>query len=250
MTPAVVIGQSHSAAIAQALEDDQKHAAAISVHRLESKNRPFERNVISVEDAIAIAEAVPSDGAVFLAMLGTAHNYFGMLRSGPDFDFLLAADDVPDRDGTTRIPHRALTMAFDESRNQGPTIEKIRAASTAAVFLLSSPPPKQSNDYIFHRFMGQSARQYYGKNLQEVGVERPESRLKLWSLESRLSARWAESKGIQFVPAPAKCFNADGFLSRKYYFEDATHANARYGVLVVEQICGILENMRKQAAHG
>jgi len=250
MSRAEVIGLSHAAAIAQALEEDSERAAIISVHRLESKNRPFERDTISVEQAVDVARSASADGAVFLAMLGTAHNFLGMLRSGPEFDFLLTAEEVPDRDEVAHIPHRAMAMAFDENRGQAPTIQKIVEASAAPVFLLSSPPPKQSNDYILHRFVRRSSRLYYGKSLQEVGVERPESRLKLWSMESLMSARWAESKGIQFVPAPPKCFNADGFLSRKYYFEDATHANGRYGALVVEQICKILEMMRKQAAHG
>ena len=53
-----------------------------------------------------------------------------------------------------------------------------------------------------------------------------------------------------FVPAPAAAFNEDGFLARKYYFDDATHANAAYGALVVEQIKMILWNDMKRAAHG
>jgi hypothetical protein len=250
MTRAVVIGQSHSAAIAQALELDRTYAEAVAVHRLGSKNRPYERGVISVEKALSVAAGVPSDGAVFLAMLGTAHVFLGMLRSGPAFDFLDGPDDTVGLDTIVRIPHRAMSMAFDENRGQAPTIEKIRAASAAPVFLLSSPPPKQSNDYILHRFMRQGSRSYYGKRLQEVGIETPESRLKLWKLEARQSAKWADSLGIRFVSAPVKCFNADGFLARKYYYEDATHANARYGALVLEQICEILETLRKKATHG
>src|SRR5947209_18034159 len=82
-----------------------------------------------------------------------------------------------------------------------------------------------------NRFMRQAKRDLYGKDLHEVGLERAESRLKLWALEVSITARWAESEGIGFVLAPAKCFNTDGFLARKYYFEDATHANGLYGAL-------------------
>lgn len=250
MTPGIVIGQSHSAAIAQALEGDCTQVQTISVHRLAGKNLPDERDGISIEEAISIASSAPSDGALFLAMLGTSHNFLGMLQSGSHFDFQLDPDDQPHREAVTWIPQRALSMAFESNRGQAATIEKIRAASAVPVFLLSSPPPKQSNDYILERFMRQSSRLYYGKSLQEFGIERAESRLKLWSLEARLSAKWAEARSIEFVPAPLKCFNADGFLARKYYSDDATHANLRYGELVVEQICRILEKMRKQAAHG
>jgi hypothetical protein len=250
VTRAIVIGQSHSAAIAEALAAEGD-LDLITVHRLGSKNRPFERGTLSAEDAIKLVQSLSSEDAVFLAMLGTFSNYLGMLRSGPDFDFLVDQADRADARAVDRIPHRAMAMAFDSNRGQAPTIEKIIGASKAPVFLLSSPPPKESNDYILHRLLRQSDQMKYGKSVQDFGIERPESRLKLWRIETLLSAKWARSLGISFVQAPVKCFNSNGFLARKYYYDDATHANASYGALVVQQIREIVQDMKKQAAaHG
>ena len=243
-----MIGQSHSAAIADALGEDDSAGSSITIHRLGSKNRPFERGTVSAENAIKLAGSLSPNDAVFLAMLGTFSNYIGMLRSGCDYDFLLAPSDEVEAGPVARIPHRAMTMAFDANRGQGPTIEKIRTASKAPVFLLSSPPPKESNDYILHRLLRQSDRLKYGKSVQEFGIERPQTRRKLWQLETALSATWAQTLDITFVDAPTKCFNSNGFLARKYYYDDATHANARYGALVVQQIREIMQSMSKQAA--
>lgn len=91
---------------------------------------------------------------------------------------------------------------------------------------------------------------YRVRSVTEAGFERAETRLKLWKFEASITERWARSRNMSFVPALAAAFNDDHFLGRKYYYDDATHANAAYGALVVEQLKMILWNNMKQAAHG
>ena len=83
-------------------------------------------------------------------------------------------------------------------------------------------------------------KQYRGKDIASAEVNRPELRLKLWTLENRLLAHWASENGLLFLSAPdnAKC--ADGYLAESCYGHDATHANQRYGELVLDQIAGCL----------
>jgi hypothetical protein len=249
MIRAIVIGQSHSAAIANGLSAERPGVEGIAVYRLEDSKRPYERDTVTLREAVERVRELPPDGLVFLSMLGTYHNILGLLRSGEDFDFFLDPDDVPDSAASVRIPHRAIASAFDQHLVKPAAIRKIQSVANSRVFLLSSPPPKQDNAFMLERIMGQKKKVYRGRNVHDVGLERPESRLKLWLLETQAMARWAASEGLHFVPAPLEAFDSAGFLDPKFYSGDATHANALYGALVIDQICSILGDT-KVSAHG
>ena len=249
MIDAVVIGQSHSAAIAQALLSERAGVKGITVHRLEDRKRPYERDVITLQEAVVLTRKLPADTPVFLSTLGTYHNIWGLLRSGQDFDFFLNPDDDPDPDVEVRIPHRAIASAFEKHLVKPTLVRKIQAVAKSRVFLLSTPPPKQSNEFMLERFMRQKKQSYRGISVEEVGLERPESRLKLWLMETRALAKWAASENLEFVEAPREAFDATGFLDPRLY-SDATHANAKYGALVIDQICEIVDGVREKRAHG
>jgi hypothetical protein len=85
-------------------------------------------------------------------------------------------------------------------------------------------------------------RVYRNKVVEDFGVEKAESRLKLWLLEERLMAEWADSLGMRFLPAPRAAFDDRGFLKEIYYDDDVTHANSGYGALVLRQIAEIFES--------
>jgi hypothetical protein len=250
VTRAVVIGQSHSAAIAQGLMTERPEVQGISVHRLEDSKRPYERDTITLSEAVRLVQELPPDALVFLSMLGTYHNILGLLRSGETFDFFLDPGEAPDPKAEVRIPHRAIESAFKQHLVTPAPIRKLRSATKTRIFLLSSPPPKKSNAFMLERFMSQKKKSYQGRSVAEVGLERPESRLKLWLLETRAMAEWASSEGLEFVPAPRQAIDPDGFLDPRFYLNDATHANAQYGALVIDQITEILKGSKKVAVHG
>ena len=244
MTNAIVIGQSHCVAIQQALSTHRQKVRGVSVYRLESKNRPYERDTISAKDAVSIVKNGPSDACVFISAYGTYHNIWGLLRSGPEFDFLLDRDDAPDPDARVRIPHRAVASAFERHLGKPGFIRRIEKAASSPLFLLSTPPPKGDNDYMLERLTSHKKKSYRGRIVEEIGVERPLSRLKLWQMESRVIASWAASEGMEFIAAPQEALDESGFLHPAFY-SDATHANEQYGALVVDQICAILEGRRR-----
>ena len=234
MTRRVIIGHSHCTAIAQALRDWDVPGHQISVHQLNARDGVD--IAISGSDAVQLVAVLPPDARIFLVVLGGYHNLLGLLRSGEPFDVLVDASDAVDPLATTLIPHRALTGAFDD---QFEGIEKIDALIDAApcpVILLSSPPPKRDNEFVLERFMAQKSREYRGRSVEDYGVERPEARLKLWRLEAGIMAKWAESRGVQFLAAPEAASDSEGYLRKDCYAEDVTHANATYGRLVLEQV--------------
>jgi hypothetical protein len=249
MTKAVVIGQSHSAAIAEALGTLRASVSGIRVYRLEDKKRPHLEDTVTPDEAVSIVANLPGDARVFLSTLGTHHNILALLRSGPTFDFLLDENDTLDPVAEMRIPHRAVKSAFERHLNTSSLVQKIRSVAKLKVFLLSTPPPKQSNEFMLEQFLRQKTKAYRGRSVEEVGIERAESRRKLWLMETRAIDRWAKKEGLKFLAAPSEAFDENGFLAPQYY-SDATHANAHYGALVVDQICAIVERTRRRVANG
>lgn len=249
MTTAVVIGHSHSAAIAQGLRSERQDVTGISVYRLEDPKRPYERDVITIREAVSIVRKLPADAGVFLSALGTYHNIWGLLRSGQDYDVLLSPDDLPDLSAEVRIPHRVMMSAFEQHIVKPLLVRKVQAFAKSRVFLLSTPPPKQSNEFMLQRFMSQKKKSYRGRSVAEIGLERPETRLKLWKLEACAMESWAASEGLGFVPPPVGALDERGFLAPEYY-SDATHANGLYGALVIDQIRSMVEDIKCEAANG
>ncbi len=252
MTQALVIGESHANALILAVKENPSTYGGIDVRRLASARRRYLVDAIALSRAMEMIAALPRTTPVFLSMLGTYHNVLGLVKADRDYDFLLDANDIPNRDtATIRLPHRAIANVFQAHLSTGGAVSKLRAAGRSKLYLLSSPPPKQSNEFIMRKFMMQTNHDYKGRSIDEVGLSPPEIRLKLWRLETRLIAQWAEDRAMEFIPAPHEAFNADGFLARKFYADDATHANARYGELVLRQIAALSGEMMKEAGdHG
>jgi hypothetical protein len=239
---AVVIGQSHVHAIAQALNGAAGGDQGISVYRIGDGPMPSACNLIgSMGDATALVAKLPADTPVFLSILGAYHNILGLLRAGDDFDFLLDERDGVDSDVPVHIPHRAVASAFGRQLTTANKIRRLRDSAKSPVHLLSTPPPKRSNEFMMERFLRSNKSVYRGRSIEEAGIERPEVRLKLWKLESRLIQDWARAEGMAFVPAPPQSFDKAGYLREEFYFDDATHANAAYGSLVVDQIKRLAE---------
>lgn len=249
MNSAIVIGQSHVNAIAEALAQ-RSTPSEISLYRLESKGGMPEPGAISTSEAVALVAGAQSTTPVFLSVLGTYHNILGLLRSGEQFDFLLDPEEIADSTTATQIPHRAIANAFDAIFSASNTLRRLREAANSPLYLLSTPPPKQCNEFILESFMRQKKPMYRGKSVRDIGIETPEKRAKLWLMETQLLRRWAKSHAMEFVPAPARAFSEGKFLSRDYYAGDVTHANAAYGALVVEQIEEILQTQAECSVHG
>jgi hypothetical protein len=70
-------------------------------------------------------------------------------------------------------------------------------------------------------------------------------RYKLWRAQSSLLRAFCAELGIVFVPAPIGAQDAEGLLSEPYWGDDATHANAAYGELVLDEIASRLAAARE-----
>jgi hypothetical protein len=248
LSAAVVIGQSHVNAIAEALKGAGA-SSAVSVYRLQTKSGAPEPGTISTAEAVELVAGLEPSTGVFVSILGTYHNILGLLRSEEDFDFQLSPDDSADAVGATQVPHRAIASAFEAVFSDSNAVKRIQGAVSSPIHLLSTPPPKECNQFILESFLRQKKAMYRGQSVSEIGIETPQKRAKLWLLETQLLRRWAESHGMHFVPAPARAVTDGMFLSRDFYGSDVTHASAAYGALVLAQIQEILQSQEECSAN-
>ncbi len=224
----LVLGSSHTAAIAKAA-NGMDHIRAAWVRNPKRDDGPGDITVTqAIEDAAAIG---PSD-IVAITWMGTYHNIFGLIQHEQPFDFFEPGNrEEPD---LTReiVPYSTLRQQFATTIGTDTFIRKITQATTAKVAVLATPPVKGDDVFIRSKL-----KNYRGHNVEESGVTPAIIRAKLWRLEMLCLAAHCVKNGLEFVPAPKEAITIDGFLRADLYGGDATHANADYGAMVINQLC-------------
>jgi hypothetical protein len=246
MTWAVIIGESHTSCMMQAVLDDPQRMDGIAVYRFAGKRSTPGDGSISIKEAATLVSTLPPEVPVFLSIMGGFHNIMGLVRQQPDFDVLTGRDDtIADLDVLNIIPYRILLDAFDFHIESSAKYLPIRRVARGPVFLICTPPPKAQSAFILEKF----EKEYRGRNVIEIGLNSPRIRQKFWEIECVSSKKWTEKFDVSYLMPPEECFDDQLFL-KEIYYEDVTHANRHYGALVLEQVLGIVGKQREGVAHG
>ena len=189
----------------------------------------------SLENFLPIARRLSAQDVLVSVIGGNQYAVFGTIQHPQPFDFYLPAMGSGDIDPDVElIPFRPLYQYFAESLRlgDGQTIAALRNSTKAQIVHLVAPPPKRENEYIeeHHDTLFAAA------GISSLGVSAPGLRMKFWELQNCAIEEICAELGIETLPPPADAADADGFLGRAFYAGDATHANARYGELVLQQL--------------
>jgi hypothetical protein len=237
--PIVVAGHSHVVALTGRLQSANLEMTGIDGFRgLYYHNGPWPRDAAYWQ---ALARA-PAHATIVLFWCGNEHNAFFLIRPEPLFDF------VPAGAAESAIDERAVLVPESLVRAKlSPFTEELRAylkfmtaATKARLVVAGSPPPKGDNAELKRLILSEW---YYRDQAERLGIDLAEARmtprpirLKLWRVTQDLMAEAALSQGCDFFPVPEAAFNEDGFLRRKLWADDATHANAQYGRIMLEAL--------------
>ena len=99
------------------------------------------------------------------------------------------------------------------------------------------PPPKENIDYIKSKTSN-----YRGSVIDEINLNRSDIRLSLWQLEMEALKKFLCNMGVKLLKPPNQSLSEHGYLKEEYYANDATHANAQYGLLVLNQLTDMLKD--------
>lgn len=208
--------------------------SARSLFKEQSERGTIEFGDISFEEGMRIARKLRPDDLLVSVIGGNQHAVFSTIQHPQPFDFFLPGDTAPADSRGELVPFRSLYEYFRSSlrRGDGEMIAALRRSTKARVVHLLAPPPKRKNNWIEHYHDTFFATEGIG----QLGISKPELRMKFWRLQSRALNEIGGELDVEVMGPPGAACDADGFLARDCYAGDATHANAKYGELVLQQL--------------
>jgi hypothetical protein len=231
----VCVGQSHLVAVISAAQETGFALRSIALKdargfRLAGAEPDLVAQSRRLDDAL-IRELT---GPVFSFIGGMAHISLGLRQHPQPFDFVLPSEpDLPIDEGARVIPVSAMRMVIEQQASRHLKVfGKLVSKAPGPVFQMEPPPPA-SDIWLIGNLLG---KRFGGKEERDTGkLAGPFLRYKLWRLNSEIVRSHTEKLGAAFVPAPEVAIDDEGFL-RDEFCRNATHANAKYGELLLEQI--------------
>ncbi|APE43438.1 hypothetical protein BOO69_08415 [Sulfitobacter alexandrii] len=212
----LVLGMSHTACIARAHQDrpELDNVAVINIGKIEAGEEP------------AIWPFEPD--VVCLSIAGNKHNIMTLFEQ-PE-PFTIAGKQLDDKSRTS-IPLAVMKDAIAEkNRGTAKTFNKMHDEFPNAKFIyICAPPPISDTSTIRHLpefFQKMSVNGYAPNKLRHA----------VYKLQSDWYEKLAEQNGAHFIPPPAEAVTEDGMLASEFCGGDPTHANRKYGDLVLNQI--------------
>jgi len=239
----LIVGDSHVYAIKAAVDKIADHKSDIEfvALRLSTEKNGEKIGDIDLPDLLIAAADLRSNDALVTTLRGNQYNTMGLMRHPRPFEIMIPGfADLPEDTYEELIPYATAYSFMFESikRGYGKQLGRIAKASAAPVFCLSVPAPKEDEAHIL-----EGAETYFrDAGISDIGVSPAPLRLKLWELQNRAVANFCSDSKVTFLPNPPGTRDANGYLERAYYAGDATHANAAYGGLVLDQIAAMLVN--------
>lgn len=231
----LLFGDSHTYAVQRAIERRSAKGLAVplTAHRLLKTKNDVVMGDTTFEEYLALAGKLDERDVAVSMIGGNQHAVFSTIQHPQKFTFLMPSDPH-EAEEAELIPYRALAQHFDAGirGRDGQSLAALRKATQARVVHLLPPPPKRDNAHILKHHESKFAQD----NIADLGVSAPELRMAFWRLQAQLLEELCAELNIEVLPPPSAALDSDGFLAPEFYASDATHANASYGELVLQQI--------------
>ena len=244
-TRIVVFGDSHIHAIQQAQrrrasEGRELPLEAMRLTRIKNSKPIGDK---SFDEILEIANDLGPQDVVVSAAGGNQHAIFSTIQHPEPFDFVMPGDTEIDlTNSATLVPYRTIYESFAEPIRKGfeKSFKALRKRTSARIACLMAPPPKKDNAFIEQYHDTRFAKE----GISSFGVSPPELRMKFWRLQIRVLEELCSELGVDALMPPEGTRDEHGFLAPSFYANDATHANARYGEIVIQQL---VERYKKTA---
>ena len=183
-----------------------------------------------------VAEVSPGKHVV-IVWNGNQHNANFMFQTQPSFTMLGVADNRSDQEAVP-IPRAMIKNffkpSFEELSDIVPTL-----SNAASITLMNGPAPKpvtHIKSCILQEKYFTDIAESLGVDIGDLVITSDSLRLKLWNVLAELLADSAQKLGANFLGAPALSRDASGLLLPEYWASDVTHANSKYGLLLIEEL--------------
>lgn len=238
----VIAGHSHMHAIARALVSVPESGEAVDPAAIGRAHGIAGLMGGQYTDQFrALLLGLASERNLALSWRGNQHNGDFLIMPGTVLDFLPRG--YPDRSvlpGAQLIPESAIRVHLQPSMDELAALLRDIARPGARHVVLGSPPPLADQALVRLRLGREPAfvqrAQALGMDMASIGLAPPSVRRKLWFVIQRQMAETAAAHGALFVPHPSGSEDGQGFLRQDMSGGDITHANERYGRLMLAQM--------------
>ena len=232
----LIVGDSHIYAVKDAL---QRTPASLTDRAIEALRISAEKNGktigdISLDQAVNRAAGLARHDLLVTMLRGNQFNKMGLIQHPRAFDVMMRDIGSADvRPGAELIPLSTMREFFRDTLRGGYGKDLLRFMhGNCRVVCVAPPAPKEDAGHIL-----KGAETYFREHgIADVGVTPAPLRLKLWALQQEALAKFCAEHGMVFMTNPPGTRDEAGYLKREYYAPDATHANADYAVLLLEQL--------------
>lgn len=234
----LVFGDSHTHAIKKALKSRlyvRDERIEIEAYRYSSIKNGKEIGDLSLDKVIDQVSELKKHDLVVSTIGGNQHQALSLVQHPIPFDICMPnATDTSIMATQSIIPYVQMWDVFERGliAKDGTRLRQLREAANCTVVHLSPPPPKEDAAHILKRHESDFAK----AGILIKGVSNAALRLKMWQLQIDVLKKLTKEWDIQLLPPPAQALDAQGFLATDYYADDATHGNAAYGALLIEQV--------------
>ena len=181
---------------------------------------------------------------VVIVWNGNQHNANFMFQTEPKFTMLGDTGNIYDKEAVP-IP-RAMIKDFFK-----PSFEELTEIipslfNAASITLMNGPAPKPLSHIqtciLQEKYFTDIAKSL-GVDVDDLVITSDSLRLELWNVLAGLLADSAKALEANFLSAPAASRDAFGMLSPEYWAPDVTHANSKYGMLLIEELGKLSERV-------
>lgn len=177
-----------------------------------------------------LAERVARGTLVLSVVGGSAHTVLGMVEHPRPFDFVLPSDpSLPVDESREIVPAEAVRAKLKDIAS--PFLAKLPALLSVAGRVLQLEPPPPLADEV--RIAQNVPWDFFPG--QPHAIAPKWFRYKLWRMHGEVIRAACAALDIPYIPAPQPAMDSEGFLATEYD-EDGAHANAAYGLLVLETL--------------
>lgn len=240
----LIVGDSHTNAIKAGLRTwSNGGSTGIQVQVLGYSREKNAKLIgdMPMEGINAFASKLNSSDLLVSAIGGNLHQVVSLVQHPIEFDFAMQ-DEALFTDACLKqiIPYsQVLDFFISALRSKDcKRLLQLKQSAKCKVCHLIPPPPKENHEHILKN----PESTFVNNGIMAKGISNPNLRLKTWKVQVQALEAICKEMGVDLLKPPSVSVEKGGFLKEEYYANDATHANAQYGLLVLNQLTDMLKD--------
>lgn len=241
----IIIGDSHVDTIKKALKSyEMTEGIDFSAYRYPAiKN---EKNIgdLTEEELDALCKGLTENEFLISVLGGNQHQVLSLIQHPQPFDVLEKNEIYEIEQDVQVIPYQQLLDLLQSGLNgkDGKRIKHLKSLTKAKMIHLVPPAPKENSEHILKKH----ETHFSNSGIHDKGVSKASLRAKIWRIQvnalKNLSAEWQ----VAILEPPKGTIEDNSFLKPEFYANDATHANEKYGELILAQLESLIQNEVKR----